>query len=213
MSGRSHGTRSRGGKGGAEPRARIQLRELRVMEAILEGRSQAETAAALGISQPAESKIMRRLEERLLADIAWTVERQRARQSMRLEFLYREAVAAWQTSQEDGVRKRQRKSDSDAGTSVTIAELVSENRHGDPRYLDEARKALADLRTIWGLNAPEQFAVQAGTARFAGYTDDALEVLLATQMRLLNDARQREAPPIDQHGDHPEDGDAPPDQT
>ena len=38
----------------------------------------------------------------------------------------------------------------------TVAEIVSENRHGDPRYLDEARKALADLRTLWGVDAPDR---------------------------------------------------------
>jgi hypothetical protein len=183
------------------------------MEAILAGRSQAETAAALGISQPAVSKIMRRLEERLLADVAWSAERQRARQSFRLEFLYREGVAAWQASKEDGVRKRQRKSDSEAGTSVTVAELVSENRHGDPRYLDEARKALSDLRAVWGINAPESIAIQAGAARFAGYTDDALDQRLATQMQLLKDARAREASSLDPQAEHAEDGDAPPDES
>jgi DNA-binding Lrp family transcriptional regulator len=173
--------RARGGKDGAEPRSRVRLRELQAMQLTLEGQSQYQIAAALGISQPAVSKILRRLEDRLLADVAWKVDRQRARQTLRLEFLYAEAVRAWRASQEDAVRKRQRKSGGTGGASV--AELVSENRHGDPRFLDEARRLLADLRLVWGVNAPDRLAVDA--TPFASLSDAALETALARQQRLL----------------------------
>lgn len=190
--------RARGGKGGAEPRSRIRLRELRVLEAVLAGHSQAQTAAALGISQPAVSKIVRRLEERLLADLAVAVERQRARHTMRLEHLYAESMRAWTASQQDGVRKRQRKSDGTGG-GATIAELVSENRHGDPRYLEEARKALSDLRMIWGVNAPDRVAVQA--TPFAGLSDGAIDALLDQQARLLRPASDTTMPPTTEDAD------------
>ena len=52
----------RGGKGGADPRARVRLRELQVMAHLLEGQSQDQIAAQVGISQPAVSKIVRRLD-------------------------------------------------------------------------------------------------------------------------------------------------------
>jgi hypothetical protein len=183
----AHRSRSsgRGGKGGAEPRARTRLRALHVMEQVLQGRPQAEIAAALGISQPAVSKIVRRIEEQLLADVAWKIERQRARQSLRLEFLYGESIRAWLASQQESLRRRQRKTDGGPGTGSTIAELVSENRHGDPRYFDAARNALADLRTLWGLNAPDQLSIEA-SAPFASMTDTALEAQLALQERLLH---------------------------
>lgn len=128
------------------------------MDQILEGRTQHQIAEALGISQPAVSKIVRRREERLLADVSQRVERQRVRQTLRLEHIYGQAMQAWQDSKQDGLRRRQRKTEGRAGDSSTVAELISENRHGDPRYLDEARKALADLRKAWGVDAP------AGTA-------------------------------------------------
>ena len=178
-------TRPRGGKGGVEPRARIRLRELHVMEQILEGRTQGQMAAALGISQSAVSQIVRRIEERLLVDVAWKVERQRARHSLRLEFLYAEAIRAWRGSQQDTLRKRQRQTDGGPGAGgATVAEIVSENRHGDPRYLDEARKALADLRTVWGVDTPDRLSVTAA-APFASMTDAALDAELARQARLL----------------------------
>ena len=182
MRGNARRRRPRGGKGGAEPHARVRLRERQVMDYILEGHSQTAIASRLGISQPAVSKIVRRIEERLLSDVAWRIERQRARHSLRLEFLYAEAVRAWRASQEDGLRKRQRKTEA-AGGGATVAEIVSENRHGDPRYLDEARKTLADLRTIWGVDAPDRVAVEA--MPYAGLTDAALDAELLRHARLL----------------------------
>jgi hypothetical protein len=186
MSDRPRG-RAHGGQGGAEPRRRIRLRELQVLEQHLAGRSQHQIATALQISQPAVSKILRRIEDRLLADVAYKFERQRARQTLQLEFILREALQAWRASQQDHQRRRQRRSDGGTGEAMSMAELVSENRHGDPRYLDEARKAMGDLRTLWGLAEPERLAVTAHSAM----TDAALEAEIVRQARLLDPERDR----------------------
>jgi hypothetical protein len=96
------------------------------------------------------SKILKRM-ARALREQAATVDRQRARHSMRLEYLYAEAIAGWQLSQADTTRRRQRKTDGgSSGGSASVAEIVSENQHGDPRYLDEARRILADHRNCGG---------------------------------------------------------------
>lgn len=184
--------KGRGGKGGHEPRSRVRLREAQVLEYILEGRTQHQIADALGISQPAVSKIVRRVEDRLLADLAYKADRQRARQTLRLEHVYGQAMQAWQDSKQEGLRRRQRKTEHDGGTGSTVAELISENRHGDPRYLDEARKALADLRKVWGVDAPERVSIDA-VSHFASMSDEALEVELARHLRLV----QPSSPPID----------------
>ncbi len=190
--------RPRGGKGGSEPRARIRLREIRVMEQILEGRTQHQIAESLDISQPAVSKIVRRMEERLLADVAFKVERQRASHTFRLEHLYAEAMRAWGQSKQDATRRRQRKSEG-AGAKAgagggTFAELVSENRHGDPRFLDEARKTLVDLRKVWGVDAPERLAVQTSMP-FSSLSDTALQAEIERQDRLLEQIRSADALP------------------
>jgi hypothetical protein len=171
------------------------LREVQVLEHLVAGSSQHQTAAALGISQPAVSKIVRRLEERLLSDLAYKAERQRARQTLQIEHIYRVAMRAWQESRTDALRKRQQKRDGGPdGDSVTVAELVSENRHGDPRYLAEARAALKDLRGIWGVDAPERVTIGPLTP-FATMTDDALEAELARQRRLLDGTSAVSTPP------------------
>ena len=177
--------RGRGGKGGAEPTARIRLREIQAMQLMLDGRSQHEIATTIAVSQPAVSKILKRIEERLLADVAWKVERQRARQSLRLEHIYAEAMRAWRTSQDDALRRRQRKSDGKGGEGgTTVAELVSENRSGDPRYLDEARRALTDLRSIWGVDAPDRLSVESASP-YVTMSDAAIEMELVRQAELL----------------------------
>ena len=38
--------------------------------------------------------------------------------------------------------------------TATVAELVVDHEHGDPRYLETARRALADLMKLWGLDTP-----------------------------------------------------------
>lgn len=194
--GRSKG---RGGKVGHEPRTRLRLREAQVLEHLLDGRTQHQIAEVLSISQPAVCKIVCRVEERLLADFAYKAERQRARQTLRLEHIYGQAMQAWQDSKQDGLRRRQRKTEHDGGTGSTIAELISENRHGDPRHLDEARKALTDLRKVWGVDAPERVSIEAST-HYASMTDDAIEAELVRHARLL----QSSAPAIDAAPQSPE---------
>jgi len=191
--------KGRGGKGGREPRTRLRLREAQVLEHLLDGRTQHQIAEALSISQPAVSKIVRRVEERLLADLAYKAERQRARQTLRLEHIYGQAMHAWQDSKQEGLRRRQRKTEHDGGTGSTVAELISENRHGDPRYLDEARKALTDMRKLWGIDAPERVSIDAST-HYASMSDDALEAELVRHVRLL----QSSAPEIDAAPESPE---------
>lgn len=150
------------------------------------GWSQHQIAADLGVSQAAVSKILTRVEIRVLREMTVIVERQKARHTLRLEHLFAEAIQAWERSKTDSTRRRQRKTQSgQGGADATLAEIVTENQHGDPRYLDEARKALADHRKLWGLDAPHKLDVRASRNPYDGMTDDALREELARQGRLL----------------------------
>jgi predicted transcriptional regulator len=164
MIGRPH-RRGRGGKGGHEPRARIQNRAIRAMELSIRGQTQHAIARELGISQAAVSKMRHRLESRIYVELARVRGRQKAVCSLRLEHLYGQAIQAWERSQRDMTRKLQRMTQGGAQGGATVAELVTENEHGDPRYLEEARKALADLTKLWGLDAPYKVEVRANTPR------------------------------------------------
>jgi predicted transcriptional regulator len=186
MSSATRHRRGRGGQGGHEPRARIRTRELRALELTTLGWSQHQIASDLGISQPAVSKLMKRVELRLLRELADQAERQRVRTTLRLERLFAEAMHAWEQSKADTTRRRQRKTQGGAGgAGGTLAEIVVENQHGDPRYLDEARKALADHRKVWGLDAPQKVDIRASRNPYDGMTEDALREELERQQHLL----------------------------
>jgi len=179
-------SRGRGGRHGHEPRARIQTRELRVLELATLGWSQHQIAADLGVTQAAVSRILARVERRLLRELAETVERQKVRQTVRLEHLFAEAVRAWDASKADATRRRQRKTQTSAGgAGASIAEIVVENSHGDPRYLTEARQALADTRKLWGLDAPQKVDLRGSRNPYDAMTEADLRAELARQAQLL----------------------------
>ena len=181
------------------------MREAQAKQMHLEGHTQHDIARTLHVSQPAVSKMLKRIEERLLTDVAWRVDRQRARQTLRLEFIYRQAIQGWRASEAEGLRRRQRKTDGPGKHGgTTVAELISEHRNGDPRFLDEARRALADLRTLWGVDAPERLSVET-TSRFASMSDADIEAELARQsvfLRRFLPAPAEAAPPQGERHEH-----------
>jgi predicted transcriptional regulator len=143
---------ARGGKGGSEPRLRVRRREQEVVRLATEGRSQHEIARVVGISQPAVCHILRRVDERWLAENQDRVGRAKAEQTRKLDHLYREALHAWEQSKAQKTRRRQRKTEGlEAGAGGGVAELIVDDSHGDPRYLEAARRALADQARAWGV--------------------------------------------------------------
>lgn len=174
------------------------------MELSVLGWSQHQMAADLGISQAAVSKILARVERRILRELTATVARQKVRQSMRLQHIFAEAMRKWDASGADTTRRRQRKTHGGrGGTGGTVAEIVVETHHGDPRYLAEARKALADDRKLWGLDAPQHVEVRTSSHPFEGMTEEALREALAIQAPLLTVAR----PSVDPAGSSTKDDD------
>lgn len=143
---------ARGGKGGSERRLHVRRREQEVVRLATEGRSQHQIARTVGISQPAVCQILRRVDERWLRDNQDRVARAKAEQTRKLDHLYREALHAWEESKAQRTRRRQRKTDGQpAGEGGGVAELIVDDSHGDPRYLEAARRALADLARVWGV--------------------------------------------------------------
>ena len=108
---------------------------MRAYELSIQGKSQTEIAAELKISQPAVSKLLRRVEDRFAAEMAANRRRLCVRCIAQLQHVCAEAMQAFERSKAPTNQRRQRKiRGTDAGES-TIAELVTEERCGDPRYL------------------------------------------------------------------------------
>lgn len=138
---------SRGGRGGAEPRACIVDREQRVWDGLLRGLSQRAIAAELGISQAAVSKIQHRLAARHEAALAGQARHRLILTAARLQYLYAESLRGYARSQEDEVCKTQRRT-GDAAGGRDLTEVRVRTRPGDARYLREAREALLALQEL-----------------------------------------------------------------
>ena len=141
-----------GGKGGAEPQSTVQRREHEVLERRAQCQSQHEIAKALGISQPAVSKILRRLGARWARENKALLDQHRFEAVTTLRRLLREAFEEWQRSRAARVRKRQRKQE---GGKV-LSEVWIDETPGDPRFLDQLGQLLDRLALAQGLSAASQ---------------------------------------------------------
>src|SRR5688572_6176338 len=131
-------TTPRGGRGGYEPRIVIRAREARVLQLAVQGRTQREIAAEVGLSQPAVSKILRRVEDRLLETMHRERIRLLARLSARTEHVYRQAQEGWERSCADRHRRTQRRMSGGATSNERdVVEVFTEPQAGDPRFLRE----------------------------------------------------------------------------
>jgi hypothetical protein len=164
----------------------VRQREFDTIERHLRGMSQRQIATDLQISQAAVSKILARVEQRALRDHAELVMRMKGQQTLQLDHIRQQAMAAWHASKTEATRRRQRRVEGGTDEAQTIAEVTIESTYGDPRYLAEARAALTDLRKLWGLDAPQKLDVRATRNPYTDLTDEALREEVARQQRLLD---------------------------
>jgi len=143
----------RGGVGGFEPRPVIAARAHRAWELAVLGWSQREIAADLQVSQAAVSRMLRRTAEALAADDRDAHGRLRARLMARHEHVFKEALRGYERSQTERTRRRQRQVTGAEGRDqrTTIeADVVA--RDGDPRFLEQAGRALEREAQLFGLD-------------------------------------------------------------
>lgn len=166
--GRPRSKRSRGGRGGYEPRTRIAEREARAVDLANRGVPQREIAKALEISQPAVSKILARIHARLVHSTHAALLQRKAEQDGQLRFLYAQHIAGWDRSCADRSRRRQRRTEQDTGgtgaggRATTVSEVAVEPASGNAEFLEGARRVLGDLRRLWGIDAPKEISLRAG---------------------------------------------------
>ena len=162
------GSKTRSLRGAAkQSNTRSRNLELRIWTLLSEGKTPSAIARDVGIARQSVHRIIRRVEAKYNQAIGATVERLRARQARTLWAVVDEATDAWERSKQPARRVRKetgrsgnsRSGDSRNGdrngayTDLTRTEVQS--RVGDPRFLTEAREALADLRKLYGLDAPK----------------------------------------------------------
>jgi hypothetical protein len=116
------------------------------------------------VTQQAVSAMLIRVEKRVLQDLTARVGGVKARQTEALWHIFKEAMAAWERSKQTK-KSMSKQMDVDegaeseggrAGASRAKVTTHLADQDGDPRFLDQARAALADIRKIWGADAPRE---------------------------------------------------------
>src|SRR5262245_23815956 len=111
--------------------------------------------AGLGkITQQGVSAMLCRVEARALKAMSDRVGGLKARQTESLWRIYEEALAAWERSKLPQKSLTTKRTGNGEGAAETVS--VIRDQDGDPRYLDLAMSALADIRKIWGADAPKK---------------------------------------------------------
>jgi transcriptional regulator with XRE-family HTH domain len=151
---------ARGGKGGVEPRAVIDAREERAWALRVDyGKSHREIAAELGVSQPAVTKLLRRVSDRYAKDQTDVPRRWCALLVARHERLYRRSVEGYEQSQTEETRRRQRQTTPANGSGgASVVEVEGRSRVGDPGFLEQAGRALERIARLLGLEAGDRRA-------------------------------------------------------
>jgi hypothetical protein len=168
--------------------------EARAWEYRCRGWGQRRIAEQLGISQPGVSKILRRVEGRVLKELSGSVARIKVSQNGQQEYVIEEALEAWRRSQQPRKRATRRTvtggdgdgdGDGEAGNQITT-DIVE--RDGDPAYLYVAMHAMAAQRALWGLDVAA--AMQDPTSTVAELARDLLKRSEAYEQRERAEANQ-----------------------
>jgi hypothetical protein len=112
--------------------------------------------------------MLKRVRKRVFAHVAEGVMAYAGEQHERLDYIINEAMDAWERSklnaesEEVTTEETEIEAPSGFGGSDSIpatskkTKRISKGQCGDPRYLEQARGAMADQRDIWGIEAPKR---------------------------------------------------------
>lgn len=143
--------------------------------------TEAEIAVELGITQSAVSQMLKRISSKVLDRLTSQAEEIKAAQTAQLEQIASESMRGWERSQTAAESERtvteevMLEGTQPDGAKVQIPSIkqtitkTTEYQAGDPRFLDQARGALADIRDIWGLEAPKKKDITSGGAALKAY--------------------------------------------
>ena len=138
---------------GARPKEwEPSTRDLEIYRLLAEGRlTQTEISVKFrGGGRSRVSQIGKRIDQWLAPQLINSIREIKARHTQHLLVIFREAMNAWDRSKE-GDRTDSETSTSQSGNSPTV---TTKTTTGNPPYLGEARRALAEIRQIWGADAP-----------------------------------------------------------
>lgn len=163
------------------------IRDLGIFEAVCAGRTLQSVADELSLSRQRVHQIVQAVESWLAPQMVERIRELKARHTISLQHIFREAMTAWEKSKGDRLKFRN-------GTTANgeIDETTREQSCGDPRFLKEAREALTDIRKMYGANEP--LARDDNTdPRAAGMTPDEAAAAFYAEKAARYDRMAREA--------------------
>jgi hypothetical protein len=145
---------------------------------VIEGKSFRQLERDFGLSKTACWNCVRRVTEELSEQFHSKIEHIRVQQTVALQSIIGELRQAWNESNKPKVIHK-------SGTvtkGTKIDETTVKESGPDPRYLDAAVRAYADIRAIWGVDTPKKTALTDATGHgtplsevVVGNRDEAVE--------------------------------------
>lgn len=165
--------------------------------AVVECRPRPELAKRYKITERHLLRIISEQDRLLRQNFPEHIARIKDRQTARLEFIYEEAIQAWERSKsnattvsETEVQVKLRKGESLTAKPAAEKKTITKGQVGDASYLDTAMKALADIRKIWGVESPVKFEVQGNVSLVGGNTGapskETIRQVIATRILTLS---------------------------
>lgn len=128
---------------------------------VIEGKSFRQLERDFCLSKTACWNSVKRVTEELSEQFYSKIENIRVQQTVALQAIIGELRQAWNESKKPNVIRK-----SGTGTKGTkIDETTVKESGPDPRYLDAAIRAYADIRAIWGVDAPKKTALTDATGQ------------------------------------------------
>ncbi len=149
-------------------------------------------ADEIGLERSTITKMLGRLSKVALSELTETVIEEKVAQLGQLRHTVAEAMAAWERSKQvDKTMTTRNAQGVEKGRTVTLpggeVTVKVQETDGDPRYLEVANKARADIRKLLGLDAPTKVI---NLDRLESATEDQLERIIAGEDPLVVFARQ-----------------------
>lgn len=151
------------------------------------------------ISQMAVCKIIKRVEARILATQQENVLAMKHKHTLALQHNIELLRDAYDQSTQAQVYQKE-KTGNGAGKAFLQTEIGQKSLVGDHSILREIRETHADIRKIWGADAPMKTesvvtgAMQVAQQDLSKLSDDELQTLLALQQKLLADQTPNATP-------------------
>lgn len=154
---------------------------------VIDGRSFRQLGKEYGLSSSTCWDAVRNAERRLTDQFHREIKDFRTRQTMMLESMIGELYEAWHKSKVPLLTEK-------VGTTLKgkpINETTIKYTGGDPRYIDSAARLMADIRSMWGVDAPK-----ASTVEITGQGVPLVEIVVGNREQAVEFTRLVEAKAI-----------------